>query len=56
MYRSDTRILTSHTGSLPRPQALVQLYMRKNRGEVVDCGAGRGGARRAQDRQRGCGQ
>jgi len=36
MQRSETRILTSHTGSLPRPQSLVQLYMAKNRGEPVD--------------------
>jgi 5-methyltetrahydropteroyltriglutamate--homocysteine methyltransferase len=36
MQRSDTRILTSHTGSLPRPQSLVQLYIAKARGEPVD--------------------
>jgi 5-methyltetrahydropteroyltriglutamate--homocysteine methyltransferase len=36
MQRSDTRILTTHTGSLPRPQSLVQLYMAKARGEPVD--------------------
>ena len=36
MQTSQTRILTTHTGSLPRPQSLVQLYMRKNRGEAVD--------------------
>ena len=26
MQRSDTRILTTHTGSLPRPPALAALY------------------------------
>jgi 5-methyltetrahydropteroyltriglutamate--homocysteine methyltransferase len=36
MQRSDTRILTTHTGSLPRPEALVRLYIAKARGEPVD--------------------
>ena len=36
MRVSDTRILTTHTGSLPRPPALVELYVRKARGEAVD--------------------
>src|SRR4051794_16889850 len=36
MRQSDTRILTTHTGSLPRPPALVELYVRKGRGEAVD--------------------
>jgi 5-methyltetrahydropteroyltriglutamate--homocysteine methyltransferase len=36
MQRSDTRILTTHTGSLPRPPGLVGLYLRQNRGEPVD--------------------
>jgi 5-methyltetrahydropteroyltriglutamate--homocysteine methyltransferase len=36
MQRSRTRILTTHTGSLPRPPELVDLYVRKNRGEAVD--------------------
>jgi 5-methyltetrahydropteroyltriglutamate--homocysteine methyltransferase len=36
MQHSDTRILTSHTGSLPRPQSLVRLYIAKARGEPVD--------------------
>jgi 5-methyltetrahydropteroyltriglutamate--homocysteine methyltransferase len=35
MQSSDTRILTSHTGSLPRPQSLVRLYMAQARGEPV---------------------
>jgi 5-methyltetrahydropteroyltriglutamate--homocysteine methyltransferase len=36
MQRSRERILTTHTGSLPRPPALVELYVRKGRGEAVD--------------------
>ena len=36
MQTSQTRILTTHTGSLPRPAELVDLYLRKNRGEPVD--------------------
>jgi len=36
MHRSTTRILTTHTGSLPRPPELVELYVRKGRGELVD--------------------
>jgi len=36
MQRSESRILTTHTGSLPRPKALVDLQLRVNRGEGVD--------------------
>ena len=36
MRRSDDRILTTHTGSLPRPAALTRLYARRVRGEPVD--------------------
>lgn len=36
MKRSDSRILTTHTGSLPRPRALTRLYARRVRGEAVD--------------------
>src|SRR5436190_17806079 len=36
MQRSDKRILTTHTGSLPRPLALTRLYARRARGEPVD--------------------
>ena len=36
MRLSDDRILTTHTGSLPRPAALTQLYARRARGEAVD--------------------
>ena len=36
MRRSEKRILTTHTGSLPRPTALTRLYARRARGEPVD--------------------
>ncbi len=36
MQRSTERILTTHTGSLPRPEALTQLYVKRSRGEPVD--------------------
>ena len=36
MLRSTDRILTTHTGSLPRPPELTRLYVRRARGEAVD--------------------
>jgi len=36
LKRSDTRILSTHAGSLPRPAALVELQLRASRGEPVD--------------------
>ena len=36
MQKSESRILTTHTGSLPRPPALVELFARRVRGEPVD--------------------
>ena len=36
MQWSDDRILTTHTGSLPRPPELTRLYVRRARGEAVD--------------------
>jgi 5-methyltetrahydropteroyltriglutamate--homocysteine methyltransferase len=36
MRRSHGRILTTHTGSLPRPPELTRLYARRARGEAVD--------------------
>ena len=36
MRRSEGRILTTHTGSLPRPSELTRLYVRRARGESVD--------------------
>ena len=39
MLRSETGILTTHAGSLPRPRALAELHGRRSRGEDVDAGA-----------------
>lgn len=36
MHKSDQRILTTHTGSLPRPTPLVELYARRARQEPID--------------------
>jgi 5-methyltetrahydropteroyltriglutamate--homocysteine methyltransferase len=36
MQRSSARILTTHTGSLPRPRELTRLYALRARGESVD--------------------
>ncbi len=36
MRRSEDRILTTHTGSLPRPPQLTDLLIRRARGESVD--------------------
>ena len=36
MRWSDERILTTHTGSLPRPPELTRLYVRRARGETID--------------------
>ena len=59
MKRSDSRILTTHAGSLPRPGQLVDLQLRKSRGETVDPAvlgeAARQATRRAVARQLECG-
>jgi 5-methyltetrahydropteroyltriglutamate--homocysteine methyltransferase len=36
MKLSTDRILTTHTGSLPRPQPLIDVILRKEKGETVD--------------------
>ncbi|MGH6903696.1 MAG: epoxyalkane--coenzyme M transferase [Geminicoccaceae bacterium] len=36
MRRSEERILATHTGSLPRPRALTERYLCRDRGEAVD--------------------
>ena len=51
MKRSDSRILTTHTGSLPRPPDLVALLNAKELGETYDRGGVRR-AHRARDRRR----
>ena len=47
MKRSETRILTTHTGSLPRPDGLVEMLSSVARGEPVDEAAPAGVAREA---------
>ena len=39
MRSSESRILTTHAGSLPRPRELVELQLRAARGEAVDAAA-----------------
>jgi 5-methyltetrahydropteroyltriglutamate--homocysteine methyltransferase len=36
MRRSETHLLTTHTGSLPRPADLVELMLRREEGQPVD--------------------
>jgi 5-methyltetrahydropteroyltriglutamate--homocysteine methyltransferase len=36
MQHSQQRILTTHTGSLPRPRQLLDLLIRQERGEQID--------------------
>ena len=36
MKQSTDRILTTHTGSLPRPASLVSLYARRSAGDGID--------------------
>ena len=40
MKRSTERILTTHTGSLPRPAQLTELLLKVDRGELADGDAG----------------
>ena len=46
MKRSTERILTTHTGSLPRPDNLVELMFAREEGRTVD-------ARQLAERVRG---
>jgi 5-methyltetrahydropteroyltriglutamate--homocysteine methyltransferase len=59
MQRSDSRILTTHAGSLPRPKSLVELQRRISSGERVDAVALDAeietATRRAVQRQLECG-
>ena len=36
VLKSDDRILTTHTGSLPRPEPLTELYIQRAYGKPVD--------------------
>ena len=53
------RILTTHAGSLPRPAALVDLYVRRAKGETIDAGvltkAASAATRHVVERQRDIG-
>ena len=55
MRRSKTRILTTHTGSLPRPRELTRLYAQRAAGAPADdaeiARAGRDAVRRIVDKQ-----
>ena len=55
MHWSTERILTTHTGSLPRPPELVRLSVRRARGEAVDAAEldrqGRAALRHVIDKQ-----
>jgi 5-methyltetrahydropteroyltriglutamate--homocysteine methyltransferase len=57
--RSESRILTTHAGSLPRPPALNKLYAMRIRGEPVDTSEleaqGRAAVARAVELQKECG-
>lgn len=59
MQRSTARILTTHTGSLPRPRELTRLYAMRARGEVVDAAeidrVGREAVRQSIAKQRAAG-
>src|SRR5437588_201053 len=55
MRWSDERILTTHTGSLPRPPELTRLSVRRARGEAIDPAeldqVGKAALRRVVDKQ-----
>ena len=59
MQRSSDRILTTHTGSLPRPRDLTRLYALRAQGAAVDAAeierAGREAVRRSVEKQRAAG-
>ncbi len=59
MQHSTDRILTTHTGSLPRPRDLTRLYALRARGDAVDANeierAGREAVRRSVQKQRAAG-
>jgi 5-methyltetrahydropteroyltriglutamate--homocysteine methyltransferase len=59
MQRSTSRILTTHTGSLPRPRELTRLYVQRASGAAIDAAeidrAGRDAVRRIVGKQREAG-
>src|SRR6478752_4418301 len=54
MQRSNSRILTTHTGSLPRPRDLTLIYAARARGDAVDA-AGQQAVRAVVRKQRDAG-
>ena len=59
MQRSSSRILTTHTGSLPRPRELIRLYSARAAGGAVDeneiARVGREAVRAVVDKQKSAG-
>src|SRR5438552_1608708 len=59
MQRSNTRILTTHTGSLPRPRELTRLYALRASGAAADAAeidrVGRDAVRAIVEKQRAAG-
>jgi len=55
LQKSQEKILTTHTGSLPRPDPLTELYVKRDQGEQVDAAAieslGRDAVRESVDNQ-----
>jgi 5-methyltetrahydropteroyltriglutamate--homocysteine methyltransferase len=49
MKTSQDRILTTHTGSLPRPKPLIDLILRRERGEAIEAGVFEAETARAVD-------
>ena len=54
MKRSESRILTTHAGSLPRPEGLVEMLGAISRGEDVDGTVLAQAAREATSRRSAC--
>ena len=52
MKRSDNRILTTHVGSLPRPNDLIELYAGRRAGQRTAAAAEIGGRRGRQASRR----
>ena len=42
MKTSTDRILTTHTGSLPRPKPLLDIILRREQGDKIDAATLRG--------------
>lgn len=49
MKTSTDRILTTHTGSLPRPQSLMDIILRREKGDTIDAATFEGATAKAVD-------